>query len=182
MSLIIPLAPWCLALMASVAIWRLCSGPTNDRASHGLALGPCLSSFTTSALLHPPALLTTMLFLQLLSDAHGFCLPFRKDSAPTLPAQEHHRSVWCHSVPSLSSVLLHTYYRLLLHSISVFVGLFSVPSPASIPQENDDCVLCPLPLRGWQKFLGSITDSNVSKMSPVFVRINIFCGNCIREK
>lgn len=47
------------------------SGPTNDQASHGLALGRVGLHSPFS----PPDTLTNMLFLQLLSDAHGFSFP-----------------------------------------------------------------------------------------------------------
>lgn len=166
--------------MLSVAVWRLCSGLTNDRASRGLALGPC-ASFLAAFFLAPDLQPHSPTFSSLRRQEMRWLLPsFRKDSAPGSPPGSEHLC----SYPSLS-VSHHTRFFLALRTtqcyiiIYVFIALSSIALCASILCENRDFVLLPVHLWGWQKFLGNSTCSSSCTMSTVFERIKaVFRGNC----
>lgn len=123
--------------MVSVAIWRLCSGPTNDRVSPGLALGPLCPHWPLSPLLHPPARLTTCSSFNCQVMPMAFAFPSGR-FCPNITSSG--TFCWLLCLRSLclltvlcSSCLLPPTVTL---GICVFIGLFSVSSPASVLHEN----------------------------------------------
>lgn len=156
LPLSIRLAPWRNPLISSVAIWRLCSGLTSDRASRGLALSVLIHCLLPGT--HPLAALTHVLVPELPGGAmataflqEGFCPTTScSGAAPlTAPSVVH---------PSSLSVPHHTFLFLALitHHYIIYLCIYWF-------------ILCPLacsrPLWEWGLYLAPCASLGLAEIS-----------------